>query len=864
MNFKRIYKSSKTYLVLLIIAIALLLFTTSMAYRQIMRIQESAEMVSHTLRVYNSLGDLTTHYSKADSEKFRNELSIKSIRDYKIEGDSIINNLEFLISDNQSQKAHVKPLKSLLKTLYNQLKVPDSVIYKLDKLPFDSEKTNTSKINKILFNIRSIKNRMLTQEEHLMKEREASYKSDKSTAPIILLILAFFALSVFVIAFFRIYHNKLKVLKSEAFLQSVLDTTDNIVNYFEPVFDADNRCIKDFKIVFANLCNRDYLGLEPDDIVCETILKTFPFFTNNDKFEKFVKSYNEKEKIDFDAEVVVEGEKMWFHVFVTPLLDGVLLTARNSTAEEKSKEVQLLFKKRLEKQNLELLDNRALLNNIFKSISHVVIHFKSIRGKDGSITDFEILFANDKINPITGDIPNEIKNQKASKIFPVIFNNGVFEHMVSAIENKTAVNYETTYYENGYEQWFKATAIKLGDGVTITTIDITEDKKKADQLKILNDELSIQNTIYADAEKVADIGSYVCYLDTGEAKLSDNFFSILECEPNAFKVTFNTFRDFVHPEDINDYNRMGNETLHNGFTKINEYRVILKDGKTKHLFIKGQNVEKDGRMASVGFVQDITQNKLKESEVIKRNLELKRINSELESFNRVASHDLQEPLRKIQLFVSRIEDKESDELSDKSKAYFNKVKKAVKRMQSLISNLLAYSRIDNTKKDFEKVNLNNVLDKVKDDLTNRIKESNIVIVSEKLPNIIGVVFQVEQLFTNLLSNSIKYKTITSVPKVEILYEKVPASELPNHIIKLSKKYHKLSFIDNGIGFHSKYAKKIFEVFQRLHQKTEYSGTGIGLAICEKIVENHNGYMYAKGEESVGAEFIIFLPVQNNI
>jgi len=859
MNFKRIYKSSKTYLVLLIIAIALLLFTTSMAYRQIMLMQESAEMVSHTLRVYNALGDLTTHYSKADSEKFRKELSKKSINDYKSDGNSIIKNLESLISDNESQTAHIKPLKSLLNTLYNQIKVSDSINFEQNKQIYDSKIKNTSKINSTLFNIRSIKNRMLTQEEHLMKEREASYKSDKSTAPIILLVLAFFALSVFVIAFFRIYHNKLKVLKSEAFLQSVLDTTDNIVNYFEPIFDADNKHVLDFKIVFANLCNRDYLGLDPDAIMGNEILKTFPFFTNNGGFEKIIESYETKEKIDFDTEVITDGEKMWFHVFVTPLLDGVLFTARNSTAEEKSKNDQLLFKKRLENQNLQLLDNRALLNNIFKSISHIVMHLKSIKGNDGSIIDFEILFVNDKINPITGDIPNNIKNQKASKIFPSIFKDGGFEYMVSAIESEEPVNYESTYYENGYEQWFKSTAIKLGDGVTITTIDITEEKKKTDQLKVLNDKLSIQNTIYADAEKVADIGSYVWYLDTGKAKISDNFFNILGCEPNAFNVTFESYRDFIHPDDVEIYNQMGSETFEKGFSKINEYRIISKDGKTKHLFLNGQKLEKDGRITSVGFVQDITENKIKESEILKRNLELKRINSELESFNRVASHDLQEPLRKIQLFISRIEDKENDALSDKGKEYFNKVKKAVKRMQSLILNLLTYSRIDNTNKDFDKVNLNDVLDKVKDDLINRIKETNMIIVAEKLPKIKGVVFQIEQLFTNLLSNSIKYKNISSVPKVNILYEKVPASELPNHVIKISEIYHKISFIDNGIGFDSKHAKKIFEVFQRLHQKTEYSGTGIGLAICEKIIENHNGYIVANGEEGVGAQFIIYLP-----
>ncbi|MEW4924664.1 ATP-binding protein [Algibacter sp. 2305UL17-15] len=857
--------SSKTYLVALIIAIGLLLFTTSMAYRQIIRMQESAEMVAQTLRVYNAIGDLTTHYSKADSEEFRKELlnkgaSSNTLENYKLEGTTVINNLESLTGNNEPQRAHIKPLKSLLNKLYGQLTELDSISYTTNKLPFDIRKTQKSKINNTLYNIRSIKNRMLDQEEYLMEEREASYKSDKSTTPITLLLLAFFALLVFIVSFYRIYLNKLKVHESEAFLQSVLDTTDNIVNYFEPIFDPDkDKHIADFKIVFANLCNRDYLGLEPDEIMGKTVLDIFPFFTNNGGFEEFTKSYNEKEKVDFDREVVIDGEKMWFHIFVTPLLEGVLFTARNSTAEEKAKEAQFLFKKRLEKQNLELLDNKALLNNIFKSISHIVMHFKSIRGKDDAIIDFEILFVNDRISPISGDIPDEIKNKKVSEIFPNIFKNGVFEHLVSAIENEDPVNYEVPYYKNGFEQWFKATAIKLGDGVTITTIDITEDKKKSNQLKQLNEALSIQNTIFADAEVIAKTGSYVWHIDTDVSELSDNFFRMLGCEPHEFEASFKRYRDFVHPDDLELYDYRGAQITKYEKVEEHTYRIITKQGDTKHFKSNGQFIEKNGETVMIGVVQDVTDIVEAEKKLVKRNLELKRSNAELESFNRVASHDLQEPLRKIQLFVSRIEDREGDQFSEKGRVYFDKVRKAVTRMQSLITNLLAYSRIDSTKKDFERINLNLVLDKVKEDLTNSINETNTIIIADKLPKIKGIVFQMEQLFTNLLSNAIKYKSTDAPPKVKIVYEKAPESELPKHIIKVSKVYHKISFIDNGIGFEPIHATKIFEVFQRLHQKTEYSGTGIGLAICEKIVENHNGYIYAKGELGVGAEFIIYLP-----
>ncbi|GAL90163.1 phytochrome two-component sensor histidine kinase [Jejuia pallidilutea] len=969
-----------------------------MAYKQIMRMQESADMVAHTLRVYNAIGDLTSHYSKADSEEFRNEIlknkaANSTIAAYKQEGKTVINNLEFLVSDNESQRAHLKPLKALLNSLYSQLTNLDSITYTSNAVPFEIRENQKSKINKTLFDIRGIKNRMQKQEENLLKKREIVYKSHKSTAPIVLLVLAFFALFVFIISFYKIYLNKLEIRKSEFFLKTVLNTTDNIVNYYEPIFDAHNsNHIKDFKIVFANNRNYDYLGLQPKAITGKTFTETFPFLVDNGDFDKLVKSYKENQKVELDREVIVKNKKMWFYTLVTPLLNGILITSRNATYEEKTKAAQLELKKRLEKQNLELLDNRAFLGNLFKSISHVVMHFKSIRDKNNAIIDFEILFVNDKINPITSDIPSEIKNKKTSEIFPGIFNDGVFENLVQAIETQTPITYEVPYYENGYEQWFKATAIKLGDGVTVTTVDITEEKKKSDQLIQLNERLSVQNTIFADAERLAATGSYIWDIDDDVSELSDNYYRLLGCEPNEFKLSFKTYRSFIHPDDLQEYDKKGLEIAKNKRIEEHTYRIITKQGNVKYLKTNGQFIKKNNKTVVVGVVQDVTdvvefENKLKQSndnlkfqntfledaevlgkmgsfrvnttnnsseisdniyrmldckphefaptpkayftfvhpddlsnfkkninkilvsktfkpfrcriitknETVKyfkftghfdtynedeylfgliqdvtddikaeaflklKNRELTRSNAELESFNRVASHDLQEPLRKLQLFVSRIEDREGDQLSEKGTVYFGKIKNAVTRMQALISNLLTYSRIDSTKKDFEKVNLNQTLDKVKDDLADRIKEANAFIIADKLPKIKGVVFQVEQLFTNILSNALKYKSTNKAPKVQIVYKKVSASELPKHIIKESKKYHRISFIDNGIGFDSKHSKKIFEVFQRLHQKTEYSGTGIGLAICEKIVENHNGYIFAKGEVGVGSEFVVYFP-----
>ena len=192
------------------------------------------------------------------------------------------------------------------------------------------------------------------------------------------------------------------------------------------------------------------------------------------------------------------------------------------------------------------------------------MHFKSIRDVSKKIIDFEIMFINDALSDVIGDIPAEVKHKKASEIYPAIFKNGVFEKMVICIEEERQIEYETQLENDGEAKWFHATAIKLNDGVTITSSDITLEKTRAARLNDLNAELEIQNSIFKDAEGVADIGSYVWYLDTGAANISDNFYRILGFTPNEFEVTFDSYRELVHPDDLNRYDQLGEETVEKG------------------------------------------------------------------------------------------------------------------------------------------------------------------------------------------------------------------------------------------------------------------------------------------------------------
>jgi light-regulated signal transduction histidine kinase (bacteriophytochrome) len=270
-----------------------------------------------------------------------------------------------------------------------------------------------------------------------------------------------------------------------------------------------------------------------------------------------------------------------------------------------------------------------------------------------------------------------------------------------------------------------------------------------------------------------------------------------------------------------------------------------------------QNDEKEKRAAelSVANKELAFQNDEKE----KRAEELSIANKELLSFTYVSSHDLQEPLRKIQTFAGRIAEHESQNLTEKGKGYFQVMQEAAKRMQTLIEDLLAFSRVNTAERIFVNTDLRIIVEEVKTELKETIEEKHATIeVTELCPaNVIR--FQFRQLMVNLIGNALKFSRHDIPSHIIIKSAIVKGSALNNDKLSPEKKYCHITFEDNGIGFESKFNDRIFEVFQKLHREDEYAGTGIGLAIVKKIVENHNGIITATSELNKGARFDIFIP-----
>lgn len=387
--------------------------------------------------------------------------------------------------------------------------------------------------------------------------------------------------------------------------------------------------------------------------------------------------------------------------------------------------------------------------------------------------------------------------------------------------------------------------------------------------KVLESELRKRNRVLRDqfetdrlTERIRNVGSWQWDVKTGKLVWTEKMFQLFGLKPYSFDPTLQAFLDLMHPLDSD---RLKNEfegmkEMNQGPLPDYEFRVMVQ-GLWRHM-------RASARMMNDGFVIgntiDITQDALLRQELSEKVKQLQEVNEELTSFAFVASHDLREPLRKIQIFSDWLCQKETASLSPEGLDRFKRIQVAVARMETLIDGILSFSRINIVEKHFREFDLNQVMESAKSDLQETINKTQAVIESDHLPSIKGNRSQFEQLFQNLLGNALKYHKPDAPPHIRITSTEVDGA----HLLHLGGEEHihylKISITDSGIGFDPQYTKKIFQMFQRLHGMHEYPGTGMGLAICKKILEYHGGFITGRGDLGTGAVFDCYIPIPPHI
>jgi PAS domain S-box-containing protein len=363
------------------------------------------------------------------------------------------------------------------------------------------------------------------------------------------------------------------------------------------------------------------------------------------------------------------------------------------------------------------------------------------------------------------------------------------------------------------------------------------------------EELRAKEYLLSESQSIARVGSWEATLQSGATTWTPEAFRLFGVSPDTFVPSAETFVSLIHPDDQPAMQAWMGACLAGLEPPDLEFRVPLQDGSVRYINGRGHLVRdaehKPVRM--VGVVQDITDFRRSEELLLLRTEELKRSNTELEQFAYVASHDLQEPLRMVSSYMQLLARRYQGKLDSDADEFIAFAVDGAKRMQQLINDLLAFSRVTTKGHDFKPVEADASLKQALANLTAAIGESQAIVTSDPLPVVSADSGQLTQLFQNLIGNAIKFRGKVP-PRVHVSVER-------------QAKEWVFSVQDNGIGIEPRHLDRIFVIFQRLHSAAEYPGTGIGLAICKKIAERHGGRLWVTSEPGAGSTFHFTIPVK---
>ncbi|MEO6733142.1 MAG: PAS domain-containing protein [Ferruginibacter sp.] len=411
-----------------------------------------------------------------------------------------------------------------------------------------------------------------------------------------------------------------------------------------------------------------------------------------------------------------------------------------------------------------------------------------------------------------------------------------------------------TVFEHANIEYDEQGNMKRITGIT-RDITIQEESMKS---------LADYKTMVSENETFLNYGTWESDSEGNTIFWSDGMYNIFgydDADKTNLKINKDLYLKHMNP---NDYLR-GVEANANAIKEKDnylwDYEIKDNKGAVKILSTYGKIIRNNEKEIQkiIGTTRDVTELRGYEQTLESKIEELNRSNRELEEFAYVASHDLQEPLRKISTFSQRLQTKFADKIGDDGNLYISRVVAACENMRKLIDNLLEFSRISLNNPPPETVNLEVIVQQAMEDLDLIIDETNTIIEVGRMPTIEAISSQMVQLFVNILNNSIKFSKENVPLRINIKSRKLESKEKEEYQLIPEKDYYLITMEDNGIGFEQQYARKIFQLFQRLEGKSEYPGTGIGLSICKKIITNHKGLIFAEGEPGKGAIFSVILP-----
>lgn len=633
------------------------------------------------------------------------------------------------------------------------------------------------------------------------------------------------------------YKTQVEKDQQRKLLEGLVESSPYGISLYESIRDSQGQII-DFRLKLCNSKSAELTALTLEQLQTNTVKELMALRGQSHFFDICVRVV-EKGEPNY-SEYYSDAMKRWLAFSIVKFDDGYLLNY-----------IDITKPKNLEQ---EAKHHAHELNTIFNGSLSGIYSAKVVRNDKGIVSDLIFLRANDAFYKMFSITEESLIGTSLITFSGAVDQSQFIKYAGEVIETGAPANHVLKY--DNPERWFTISMVKLEEDVLSITVN----------------DISYQMLATAEIER--------------QKNLLDN---ILRQSPNGISVTKairNEKGDMVDAiavlmndacEKLNGVsnqvlltNTMG--TLDPGilssplFKSAKELSVGGTFRTEYFLPLSGRWLELAvAKMDEDHFINvftDISATKDAQLQLQKTVEELKRLNNNLEDFAYAASHDMKEPIRKIHFFADRLKSELKDTLNEEQTHLFNRLEYATKRMGILIDDLLAYSHVTKGIIDVEEINLNQKIENVLIDLELEIQQKEAHITVSSLPVVKGNRRQLQQLFQNLISNALKYSKPNEKPQIQLSSSIVQGGDLKNIAPpeQSEKRFHLIEVRDNGIGFEQKDAERIFNVFTRLHGGKEYRGTGVGLSLVRKVVENHNGFVWAESKVGVGSTFRVLLPV----
>jgi len=538
--------------------------------------------------------------------------------------------------------------------------------------------------------------------------------------------------------------------------------------------------------------------------------------------------------------------------------DAILSREALRQSEEK-------YRTRLERDVLdrtaELKANKELLQATMNSSMDMIQVFEAVRNEQGEIVDFKWILNNHTSEKFYGDVIGK----SLLTLNPGVVTEGIFDIFKQVVETGVPDQRERFYAHEQFNGWFYQSVVKLGDGIATTTADISERKKAEEQVK------KQTNYIERITQTMPAMIS-VTELQTGKVEYINSTVFIAEgfSPEQMMKTQVSELRKAIHEDDhqkMNDYYARCAMLKDDEATSI-DYRSKNNTGYWHWYRARGKVFRRDAK-SNVTHIINIVENITKEKEaeetiqqlnktLIIKNRELESVNTEIKTFNSIAATDYKETLKQLYTNLEFIITHDARNLSDPSKANIRRAQAGIQKMKLLTDDIVNFFKIQSLDNVLTSVDLNEIVHRTLQDMREKIIEANAQTQVAALPtNMQGYPLLLSLLFHHLIDNALKFRNPDTRVHISISYEQVTQPPVENAITGID--YHKISVTDNGIGFDESEATNIFNMFYRLHDKTKYRGSGVGLAICKKIMDLHYGLIVAESHPGKGASFSCFFP-----